>query len=95
MLEALSLGQAIIAAKAMGIEDYITNGENGIIVSGTPESYIDAICYLLSQENAEKLEKIRKNARQSVVNKFYIQPVMDVMLPIIQEGIAIKESWNN
>jgi len=93
MLEALSLGQAVIASNAMGIEDYITTGDNGVIVEGTPESYIEAIRDLLSPVNKARLEHIRKNARQSIVEKFYIQRVMDKMIPIINEGIAIKDSW--
>lgn len=94
MLEALSLGQAVIASNAMGIDDYITNEDNGIVVEGTPESYIKAIRELLAPENKDQLEKIRKNARQSVIEKFYIQRVMDGILPIIQEGLEIKDSWN-
>ena len=64
IIEAMSCGLPIIASSVGGIEDMITNNENGLLIEPNSEDLYLAIKQLYSSQ--EKREKLGRKARESV-----------------------------
>lgn len=64
-LEAMAMGRPVIATRSRGIQDYVIDGETGILVEpGDDKAMRAAICDLLS--NPEKAKRMGRNARERV-----------------------------
>lgn len=67
ILQVLSLGKPIVVTSSKGIEDYIENGKNGLVIEKTPQDLYDA----LNQLKDEKIYNgISLNARKSFEKEF-------------------------
>jgi UDP-glucose:(heptosyl)LPS alpha-1,3-glucosyltransferase len=62
-LEALSSGVPVIASRVSGLEDYVKEGENGLLVERDPESLAQALTRVLN--DSELFERLRTGARPS------------------------------
>ncbi|MBT3313782.1 MAG: glycosyltransferase family 4 protein [Anaerolineae bacterium] len=91
-LEALSLEKVIVAPDALGIRDYILNGKSGIIVDGTPESYVKAIQWALDPENKVAVSKMCKEARRSTLEVFTLDNHSNKILNFFEQALKQRKS---
>lgn len=65
LLDAMALGKAVVASNVNGTRDYVTHGENALLVPpGDPQALADAIKLLM--ENPEVRYKLGANARETI-----------------------------
>jgi glycosyltransferase involved in cell wall biosynthesis len=68
-LEAMSMGRPVICSRSRGIQEYVIDGETGLMVKpGDPKELREAITFLLSHPK-ERL-RMGQNARQFVEEKY-------------------------
>ena len=65
-LEALASGNAVIATRVGGLCDIVINDHNGLLIEPNYKALKSAISTLL--ENPDKMEKLKKNARESALS---------------------------
>ncbi len=71
-IEAMSMGVCVIASDVGGVSDAIINGENGFLMKpNSVDELVNKIEFILNKKNI--LNKISKNARKSVEEKFSIE----------------------
>ena len=63
LLEAMSMGKPVMAAKTGGIPEIIIDGENGILVEPEPKQIADNIIALC--RDGKRMEELGKNARKT------------------------------
>lgn len=69
MLEALSTGCCVVASDTAPVKEVIQNGVNGLLVNFfNTEEIADRVEEAL--DNSEKMQMIRQNARQTIVEKY-------------------------
>lgn len=71
-LNAMRLGKLSIVNKrdVLGLQDYIVHGQTGLLVDGSPQSYVAAIRWALDPQNAEQVQKICLAAQRVVQADF-------------------------
>jgi glycosyltransferase involved in cell wall biosynthesis len=78
LLEAMSCGTIVLATKTHDMDQVIEHGYNGLLVDNyNPEQFADTINFWLAPDNAERL---RANARKTVMNNFTRAQVLDKIL---------------
>ena len=79
LLEAMSCGIPVIATDVRGNRDVISSGENGILVPPrAPKKLAESILYVLGDEKLR--ERIGKNARKTIEEKYTWNTVSDMIL---------------
>ena len=78
----------VIISDALGVREYISDGETGIVVDGSTESYVDAIRWVTSPKNQEKLQGIVEQAYHTVKTQFTLQNHISCLLNIIDDAMA-------
>ena len=69
LLEAMACGRPVVASNIPGINDVITNGENGLLVPPCdPNALANAILRLIEDHALRR--KLRRNARKLMVEKY-------------------------
>jgi glycosyltransferase involved in cell wall biosynthesis len=69
VLQAMSLGKAVIASKVPSLEDYIIDGETGLFYeSGNADDLSNKISFLLN--NNDLIVKLGVNSRKAIEQKF-------------------------
>jgi glycosyltransferase involved in cell wall biosynthesis len=71
-LNAMRLGKISIVNEqdVLGVRDYIEHGKTGILVKGTPESYIEALRWVFDRQNAGEVQRICRDAQHVVMQRF-------------------------
>lgn len=86
ILQALSLGKPIIVTSSRGIDDYIENGKNGLIIEKTPQNLHKA----LNQLKDETFYKsISLNARKSFEKEFSKKQEFKTLGEIVRKYVRI------
>ena len=85
-LNAMWMGKPTIVSDALGVRDHIRDRETGLITAGTPESYVEALCWLLDPANREAVEKMGLAARKDVRERFSFEKHVSRVLEIIDEA---------
>lgn len=68
-IEAMAHSKPVIAVRGEGIEDVITDGENGFLVgSKNVDDVVKVLSFIL--DNPDRAESIGKRARETVINNF-------------------------
>jgi len=79
LLEAMSCGTPVIATDVRGNRDIISSGENGILVPPrAPKKLAETILYLI--EDKKLRERIGKNARKTIEEKYTWNTISDMIL---------------
>lgn len=68
-LEAMGLRKPTIVTDALAVREYVHDGETGLVVSGSPESYVEAIRWALDPANAERVARIAAQAHDWVLEQ--------------------------
>jgi len=72
MLEAMSAGCAVIASNTLPVNELIKHEQNGLVVNFfSPEEIAQAVEGVL--DNPRKYQKMRENARASILDNYTIQ----------------------
>jgi len=94
MLEAMSTGCIVIGSDTPPIQEVIQDGENGFLVDFfSPKKIADKISEVL--ENQKNLEYIRKNARDTIIEKYAHYEKANILLKYSEllKKIARKEEF--
>ena len=70
VIEAMSLGKAIVASDVLGNKDCVKDGENGFLLPLNVESFVEKLCCLI--ENKDMLIDMGRNSRVLFENQFLI-----------------------
>jgi glycosyltransferase involved in cell wall biosynthesis len=80
-LEAMALGKPVIGCKGEGIEDFVVDGETGLLVEPkNPDQLADAMEFLIC--NPEKARTMGENARQFVLQNYTWEKNAEKMIDI-------------
>ncbi|MDF4603177.1 glycosyltransferase family 4 protein, partial [Vibrio parahaemolyticus] len=77
-LEAMARGVVVISLKVGRLPDIIQSGNNGFIADDVPALALN-LQYWMTMEKSQQ-ERIRKNARQTIVEQFSTESVIPVLL---------------
>jgi len=87
-LESMALGKLTIVSDSIAVREYITDGETGLVVDGSPEGYVRAIQWALDPSNQERVEQIGQQAQETVLRRFTVSTYVSEILAIIDEVAA-------
>ncbi len=87
-LNAMALGKLVIVNDAFGVRDYIRHGENGLIVEGSPDSYIEALRWAFDPANAPKVEHLIAQAREDALWRFNPTQHACRLVALMQNALA-------
>jgi len=83
LLEAMAMGKAIIITRGLATEDYVINGETGIIINpGDVDQLKNAILWLLGDDLKRKI--LGNNARKSVEENFTLYRFTEKLANLLQ-----------
>ncbi len=85
-LNAMMLGKPTIVSNALGVIDHVQDGRTAIIVSGEPESYVQAIRKVMDPANKFEIDQMCKNARDVVLSQFNFERHAERLLAILDEA---------
>ena len=75
MLEAMSAGCIVIGSKTPPVEEVIEDNRNGLLVDFfNIDELLNKIGYVL--DNQDKLEIVRKNARETIIKKYDLKMLL-------------------
>jgi glycosyltransferase involved in cell wall biosynthesis len=84
LLEALAMSKACVASRIGGIEDIITDGENGILTDvGDSDSIAHAVLKLMSDDGLR--EAIGRSGRRTVEERFTLDRMSDDIIKIYKK----------
>jgi glycosyltransferase involved in cell wall biosynthesis len=88
MLEAMSAGKAVVVSNVGGIPQVITDGENGLLI---PPADVNALTLALTTllENKPLRTKLASNARQTIVENYSSNVVIDKLSALYDELNAL------
>ncbi len=83
MLEAMSAGCLLVASDTPPVTEVIRDGENGLLVDFfSPEKIADRVCEAL--DNRAAMARIRKNARQTILDRYASKDCLPRQLEILK-----------
>lgn len=86
LLEAMAMGKDVVVTKGLATEDYVINGETGIVINpGDADQLKSAILELLDDDL--KCKKLGSNARRSVEEKFALKRSTKKLANLLQSII--------
>lgn len=91
ILESLLLEKLIIVPDALGIKDYVYDGETGFVISDLPDGYVRTIRWALAPENQDKVSKMCIDARRSVLERFTLEKHIECILSVMAEAIGTRK----
>lgn len=99
-LNALWLGKPTIVTDTLGVRDHIADGQSGLVVSGSPESYVTAIGWLSEPANQARVAAMGAVAQQVTREQFSFERHTDCVLDIVDEVLqedrsAARMLWRN
>ena len=75
MMEAMSVGCAIVASDTLPVKEMIVDGESGLLVDFfSPQQIADRVEEAL--ENPDRMEEIRANARETIVQNYNLRQLL-------------------
>ncbi|MBK8988705.1 MAG: glycosyltransferase family 4 protein [Chloroflexi bacterium] len=87
-LQAMWAKKPTIVSDTLGAREYIEDGKTGIIVSGTPESYVTAIEWVLDPANDDRIYEMCQTAHAAVRQHFTIEAHVTQLLAVVDEALA-------
>jgi glycosyltransferase involved in cell wall biosynthesis len=90
-IQAMWAKQPVIVTDTLGVRDYVTDGETGIIVDGSPESYVAAIRRVLDPAAQSWVDNLCERAHATVCERFTVARHVDQLLAVIDEAYGALE----
>ena len=84
LCETMSIGKPVVVANIPAFNEIVTDKKSGFIANSV-QDYSDAIQFVF--ENPNKAAEIGKNARNTIINRFSIDKMVDETLKYYQEVI--------
>lgn len=89
MLEAMSAGCVVVGSNTQPVREVMEDGHNGLLVDFfSPQQIADTALDVV--ENPEKYEQIRKNARQTIIDRFDLKKLLPMHQKLIEQ-VAAKQ----
>lgn len=85
-LNAMALRKLVIVNDALGVRDYMRHGENGLVVRGTPESYVEALHWALDPAHKPDVERMIECAHQDILQRFNPAHHAHMLVAIMREA---------
>lgn len=89
-LQAMWAKQPVIVTDTVGTCEYITDGETGIVVDGSPQSYVEAIQRVLDPAQCDWVDKMCEQAHAAVCEQFTVARHVDQLLALVDEAHQTK-----
>jgi len=87
MLEAMSTGVALVGSRTAPVEEVVRDGHNGLLADFfSPEDVAAKVISIL--EHKDKMQEMRTNARQTVVDKFAISKLLPLHVDLVKDVAA-------
>jgi glycosyltransferase involved in cell wall biosynthesis len=86
-LNAMWLGKPTVVTDTLGVRDYIVDGENALIVDGSPESYTETLRWIFDPGNQREVDRLRTNACQTTQAQFSFEKHITRLLAILDESV--------
>lgn len=92
MLEAMSCGCCIVGSKTSPVEEVIRDNETGLLVDFfNVDEILQKVLYVL--DNQDKVQDIRRNAREKIVRDYNLRDLLPKILDILyQTAIENKKT---
>ena len=87
-LNGMMLEKPVIVRRAHGVDDHLTDGVTGLVVNGSPESYVRALEWVFDPANAAQVRRIGAAARDAVLCQFTFDNHASRLLEILDEAVA-------
>lgn len=86
-LNAMLLRKPTVVTDTLGVRDHICHRQTALIVDGSPESYVEALEWILDPKNREEVDRLRRNAHNVVQEEFSLEKHVTRLLNIMDEAI--------
>ena len=86
-LQAMWAKKPTIVSDTLGVREYVEDGQTGIIVNGSPESYVAAIQWVLDPANDGRVHQMCEAAHVAVGQQFTIETHVTRLLAIVDEAL--------
>ncbi len=83
--QSMWLKKPTIVSDALGVREHIQDGETGLIVDGSAESYAQALRWVLDPANNEQVNRMCDNAHTSILERFTVEHHVTHVLAAIDE----------
>lgn len=87
-MEAMWLKKPVIVSDALAVDEYIQNGETGLVVDGSPEGYVKALRWVLDPANAEQVGRMSERAHHVIKEEFSLDHYTSEILAVVDEAMA-------
>lgn len=84
-LESMALGTLTIVSDALAVREYIQDGETGLVVDGSADSYVQAIQWALDPANHDRVTQICHQARQTLHTQYTQNSRITQLLNVMDE----------
>lgn len=87
-MEAMWLKKPLIVSDALAVDEYVQDGETGLVVDGSPEGYVKALRWVLDPANAEQVAGMCERAHAAIREKFSLEQYTSQILAVMEEAMA-------
>ncbi len=87
-LNAMWLQKPTIVTDTLGVRDHVRHLENGLIVDGTPEDYVQALRWVFAPENRPAVSRLCHQAHEVVDTQFSFAKHISHVLSIVDDVCA-------
>jgi len=86
-LNGMWLKKPTIVNDVYGVRDHVRHGETGLIVSGTPQSYVEALRWVLDPANQAAVQQMCANAALDVDTRFNDESHARALLAVMDDAL--------
>jgi glycosyltransferase involved in cell wall biosynthesis len=84
-LSAMWLKRPLIVTDALGVREFVEDRKTGLVVDGSPDSYVKALCWMLDPANVPAVERLRDEAHYVVSTRFLLEHHVTRLLDLTDE----------
>ncbi len=85
-LTSMWFGRPTIVTDTLGVRDHVRNGQTGLIVDGSPQSYVRALEWVLDPGHQTQLDRLTAAARHDVQERFTRENHANCLLGVLDEA---------
>ena len=83
--DSMWLKKPTIISDALGINEYVENGRTGLVVAGSPQSYVDSIEWVMDPNNRQSIETMCEAAHKTIKEQYTLANHVHHLLTIMNE----------